>query len=169
MSAASLLAIYIKTAKRGPMRPADRAEVVAGRGIAGNANQGGRRQVTILEQEKWEAAMGALGGSLPAHARRANLLVRGVRLAHTTGRILRIGDARVRILGETKPCPRMDEALPGLKGALADDWGGGAYGEVLTDAQVIAGAPVEWEDEPGAQSAGGAGPEQGAATRTGAD
>jgi MOSC domain-containing protein YiiM len=148
MSTASLQAIYIKTAKRGPMLPTDRAEVREGQGIAGNANQGGRRQVTILEQEKWEAAMDALEAGLPAHARRANLLVRGIRLTQATGRVLRIGGARVRILGETKPCPRMDEALPGLKDVLKPDWGGGAYGEVLTGGEVVVGAPVSWEDDP---------------------
>lgn len=154
MSTASLQAIYIKTAKRGPMLPAARADVREGQGIAGNANQGGRRQVTILEEEKWEAAMEALEGSLPAHARRANLLVRGIRLTQATGRVLRIGGTRVRILGETKPCRRMDEALPGLEAALQPDWGGGAYGEVLTGGEVVVGAPVSWEADPGHDTSG---------------
>ena len=149
MSTASLQAIYIKSEKRGPMLPAAQADVRARRGIAGNANQGGRRQVTILEQEVWEDAMKALGGSLEPHARRANLLVSGVRLPHTTGRILRVGTARIRILGETKPCPRMDEALPGLKAELQPDWRGGVYGEVLDGGTIRIGDAVGWEAEHG--------------------
>lgn len=50
-----LEAIWIKRAKRGPMDPAPRARLVAGRGIAGNANQGGRRQVTVIARETWRS------------------------------------------------------------------------------------------------------------------
>ncbi len=149
MPDAALHAIYIKTAKRGPMRAADEAEMREAQGIAGNANQGGRRLVTILEQEVWDEAMHALGGALEPHARRANLLVRGVRLPHTVGRVLQVGEARIRILGETKPCPRMDEALPGLKAALQPDWRGGVYGEVLAGGTIRLGDPVAWEAEGG--------------------
>jgi MOSC domain-containing protein YiiM len=147
MPDAALQAIYIKTAKRGPMHAADAVVAQEARGLAGNANQGGRRQVTILEQEVWDDAMQALGGALEPHARRANLLVRGVRLPHSAGRILRVGEARIRILGETKPCPRMDEALPGLKAELQPDWRGGVYGEVLAGGTLRVGDSVAWEAE----------------------
>lgn len=149
MTDAALQAIYIKSAKRGPMLPAHEAEVREARGIAGNANQGGRRQVTILEQEAWDDAMRVLNGSLEPHARRANLLVRGIRLSHTVGRVLRVGETRIRILGETKPCPRMDEALPGLKAVLQPDWRGGVHGEVLAGGTIRVGDPVAWEAERG--------------------
>lgn len=149
MPDAALQAIYIKSAKRGPMLPAGEAEMHEDQGIAGNANQGGRRQVTILEQEVWDDAMRTLGGRLEPHARRANLLVRGVRLPHSVGRVLRVGGTRIRILGETKPCPRMDEALPGLKAVLQPDWRGGVYGEVLAGGTVRVGDAVSWEAESG--------------------
>jgi len=146
-SRARIEALYLKTAKRGPMAPVERMALVRGRGIAGNANQGGRRQVTILERERWEAAMRDLGADAPAHARRANVLVSGVRLADARGRTIRLGTARIRILGETKPCPRMDEAVPGLQDALRPGWGGGAYGEVLDDAPITIGDAVAWDDD----------------------
>ena len=65
--------IWIKRAKLGPMDPAEQATLVAGRGIEGNANQGGRRQVTILSVERWTALMAELGADLDPGARRANL------------------------------------------------------------------------------------------------
>ena len=140
-----LQAIWIKRMKRGPMDPVDSAALSAGRGIVGNANQGGRRQVTLIEQEVWEALMEKLDGSLSPSARRANLMVSGIHLVRSRERILQIGVCRIRILGETKPCERMDEAMMGLREAMQADWGGGAFGEVINDGRINVGDPVLWE------------------------
>jgi MOSC domain-containing protein YiiM len=71
-------------------------------------------------------------------------MVRGISLRDSRGRTLQIGACRIRIYGETKPCERMDEALPGLKAAMCDGWAGGAFGEVLDDGQIALGDPVSW-------------------------
>lgn len=150
-----LRAIWIKRFKRGPMDPREAACLTAGRGVAGNANQGGRRQVTLLGEEGWAAALadlGAeLGADLPPSVRRANLLVSGLRLAGSRGRILRIGRCRLRIWSECTPCERMDEALPGLRAALRPGWRGGACAEVLEGGEIAVGDPVEWVEEEPAQ------------------
>ncbi len=148
MASGRLESIWIKRFKRGPMDAASSANLVTGRGIVGNANQGGKRQVTIISREAWEAVEGELGERVAPETRRANLLVSGVDLANTRGRVLRIGACRVRVYGETKPCWQMEEAHAGLQSALRPDWRGGAFGEVLDDGQIAVGDAVEWVEEP---------------------
>jgi MOSC domain-containing protein YiiM len=128
------------------MNSSSSAELRAGLGLVGNANQGGKRQVTIIEQEVWAELMRELNSSLPPSVRRANLMIEGIRLINSRGKILRIGTCRIRVCGETEPCERMDEALPGLKDAMFRDWHGGAYGTVLDDGQVSVGNEVSWEE-----------------------
>lgn len=142
-----LEAIWIKRMKRGPMDYVEQAIMQAGQGLVGNANQGGRRQVTILERENWAELMTEVAGALPPSARRANLLIRGLSLSRSAKRVLRIGSCRIRILGETRPCERMEEAWPGLQAAMSRAWTGGAFGEVLDDGEILVGDPVRWEDE----------------------
>lgn len=146
MPGGELVTIWIKRMKRGPMDPAASADLVAGRGIVGNADQGRRRQVTLLEEAVWADLMQRLGADLDPSARRANLMVRGLALADSRKRVLRIGPCRIRIFGETKPCERMDEAWPGLKDLMFPDWRGGAFGEVLDDGRIAVGDAVRWEE-----------------------
>ncbi len=141
---AQLLAIWIKRAHRGPMDAVGRAVLRAGAGLVGNADQGGRRQVTLIEQQAWTDAESEAGTQIDPSARRATLLISGLRLEGSRGRRLRIGAAELEINGETRPCERMDEAYPGLRSALKPSWRGGVFATVLNDAEIAVGAPVEW-------------------------
>lgn len=143
----TLRAIWLKRFKRGPMDPKGSAVLVTGRGLVGNANQGGRRQVTLLEEEAWAEALAEVGEDLPPSIRRANLLVSGIRLAGTRGRILRIGSCRLRIFCENVPCERMEEARPGLRRALAPRWRAGACAEILEGGEIRLGDEVRWEED----------------------
>ena len=139
-----LEAIWLKRMRRGPMDAVERATLKAHHGLVGNTDQGGRRQVTLIEQEIWHVLMAQLWATLPPSTRRANVLLSGSPLVQSRQRILGIGACRIRILGETKPCERMEAACPGLQKAMYADWAGGAFGEVLDDGDIVVGDPVRW-------------------------
>lgn len=141
-----LEAIWVKRSHRGPMDAVFRATLRPGQGIVGSADQGGRRQVTLIECRAWDAAVEEVGVAVAPSERRANLLISGLSLAGSRGRILRVGPCELKINGETRPCERMDEAQPGLRAALGVPWRGGAFAEVLNDAEIELGAPVQWGD-----------------------
>ena len=144
---AVLEAIWIKSSKRGPMNLVQSAETVQDLGLAGNADQGGLRQVTVIEKEVFDKVREELGAKVDPVMRRANLLISGLKLEESIGRILRIGGFRLKVEGETKPCARMDQALPGLRKALQPHWGGGIYGTVMNDGIIYKGDSINWEEE----------------------
>ncbi len=141
-----LEAIWIKRAHGGVMDAKDRATLAAEKGLVGNADWGGWRQVTLIEKERWEAVTAALGATLDPSTRRANLLVSGIKLVRSHGKTLSIGGSRLKIVNETAPCNLMDEMHPGLKDALRPEWGGGAFGYVLDDGEIAVGDEVAWVD-----------------------
>ena len=126
------------------MDPRLTATAVAGKGLAGNADTSRTRQVTLMEREVWEALTAGAGSDASPSRRRANLMVSGISLANSRGRLLRVGASVLRIAGETKPCERMDEVQPGLKDLMYANWGGGAFAEVITGGEIAVGDCVDW-------------------------
>jgi len=126
------------------MDPAVGATLIAGLGIAGNADQGGRRQVTLIDLARWHELIDRLGTDLQTSARRANLVIDSLDLFDSRGKTLRIGTARLHVLGETRPCERMEEAWPGLRATMRERWGGGAYAEIVEGGEISVGDAVEW-------------------------
>ena len=138
--------IWIKRAHRGVMDGVQSATLVTGQGLAGNVDRSRRRQVTLLEAENWEACLRALNATADPARRRANILLRGIAVAHTRGRILVIGDCTLTIGGELTPCERMDEVTPGLQAALRPEWRGGVFAQVLSGGVIRVGDSVRWQE-----------------------
>ena len=139
---------------------------VTGRGGVADDFRGrpGRRQVTVLSLEDWQAACAQAGRpELPWTTRRANLLVTGIDLAAANqaaaasaeGCVLRVGAIELEVTGETAPCDRMEEACPGLRAALAVGGRGGVTCRVLRGGELAAGDPARQEP---ARAAAGAAP-----------
>lgn len=139
---------------------------VTGRGGVADDFRGrpGRRQVTVLSLEDWQAACAQAGRpELPWTTRRANLLVTGIDLAAANqaaaasaeGCVLRVGAIELEVTGETAPCDRMEEACPGLRAALAVGGRGGVTCRVRRGGELAAGDPARQEP---ARAAAGAAP-----------
>lgn len=136
-----LLGIAYKLVKYGEMIGCDEALIGVQTGV-NNDVRGlpGKRQVTVLSKEGFDAAYATIGQSLHWTTRRANLFVDGVNLEQSTGKFLSIGDTLLEITGETEPCYRMDEQRNGLKEALQPHWRGGVT------CRVVHGGPIRIND-----------------------
>jgi MOSC domain-containing protein YiiM len=132
---------------RGAVIPAEKAEAIAGRGLAGDhrverGNAGGGRQVTLIQHEHLAAlaAMTGHGRVDPAWLRR-NLVVSGLNLLALKDREFRIGDALLRHSGLCHPCSRMEQVLgPGGYNAMRGH--GGITAEVVQGAVIRVGDAV---------------------------
>ena len=86
---------------RGAIETLDHVSVTRELGVRGDLRgairpgKSGRRQVSLIEAESWEAAVAELRPTpdhdLPWHVRRANLLVQGIRLPREPGKVIAIG------------------------------------------------------------------------------
>lgn len=142
-----LLGIAIRSRKRAEMQLLDSARVSLAKGVDDDfRGKPSQRQVTVLARESWEAACSEARCDLPWHSRRANLLVEGLNLAQSQGKVLKIGDVRLRITMETDPCERMAELSANLKRALALDWRGGVCCQVITEGSITVDSLVELLD-----------------------
>jgi MOSC domain-containing protein YiiM len=143
MPSGRLEAIWLKRAHGGPMDPVGQVRI-AELGLVGSADNNRYRPVTIIEREVWDGLMRQVGGGADPSARRANLMVSGISLRESRGRVLQIGSVRLAIAGETRPCEQMEDLVPGLQAAMRENWGGGAFARVVEQGEISIGDPVEW-------------------------
>lgn len=142
-----LRAIAIRAVKRAPMELLPRATVSVSGGVEPDTRGRGRgRKVTVLFAEDWARAVAGLDPAAAWTIRRANLLVGGVGNPRHKGGVLAVGPVRLKITGETEPCGRMDEQLPGLLEAMRPDWLGGLTAMVAKPGEITVGDEVWWED-----------------------
>lgn len=144
-----LIGIARRERHRAPIELIDSGAVSAEAGLEGDSRGAKypQRQITVLAIEDWTAALMDLaaateGDAVPRRtdlawtARRANLLVAGVTLPQARGSLLRIGGVELEVTGQTTPCARMDEVMPGLRRSLAPNWRGGVTCRVLAGGRI---------------------------------
>ena len=137
-----VLRIFLRPERRKPVVEVSQAEAKVGTGLEGDHLKSGSRQITILSQEAWDETCKDLGKKLDPIHRRANLLVEGLDLKDSKGKIITLGAIQIKITGETTPCRLMDDEESGLKDALIPDWRGGVFGEVQVGGSITVGDEI---------------------------
>lgn len=138
-------AIAAKSGPKQAMRLLDRGEISREAGLAGDwRGVAEGRQLTVVFAEDWMRAVAGLDPAAPWTLRRANLLVSGLANPRAAGGRLAIGAVKLLITGETHPCSRMDQQLPGLRQALEPDWLGGLTAVVVEAGAIAVGDSVSW-------------------------
>lgn len=140
--------ILVRPSARTPLREIDDVLAVEDQGLEGDHAVGGRRQVTLLDLDRWREVCEEIGRDVDPAERRANLLIEGLPLDLHRDAELQIGEAVLRIGGETRPCELIDERTPGLSQRLRADRRGGLYGRIVRGGRVAVGDLVRWLDGP---------------------
>jgi MOSC domain-containing protein YiiM len=99
----------------------------------------GPRAITLLSKEAWADACAVVEKDLPWVTRRANLFVEGIDLAGALGKRVQVGDVRILLHGESKPCKLMEQQYAGLREALKPKCRGGVFGEILEGGTIRIG------------------------------
>ena len=140
---ARLIGIAIRPVKSREIEELDSVEMTSSHGLLGDKkSRPGKRQVTLMTQQAWNACCEDLGTRLPWTTRRANLLVDELPLIESTGKHIQLDTAILEITGETDPCRIMEEAHPGLEKALKPDWRGGVTCRVIQGGTLKIGMSV---------------------------
>ncbi|MEO1406619.1 MAG: MOSC domain-containing protein, partial [Pseudomonadota bacterium] len=145
---AKIIGIARRSARREPMEEIKAGSISIDAGLQGDFKGAKHktRQITILAEEDWNAALADLpDGTQALHwtTRRANILTSGLRLPRVEGAKLAIGDVELEVTGQTWPCKRMDEAFPGLLKALGPEWRGGVTCSVLKGGDIALEDSIE--------------------------
>lgn len=141
-----VIGIARRKKSRDPMEKLEEATISTELGLVGDC-KGAKfpeRQITILAIEDWKAALALLGGiDLDWTVRRANLLVRDIKLPRGRGSQITIGDVIVEVTDRTSPCRQMENAHAGLRKALSGDWRGGVSCRVIGGGEIKIGDSVK--------------------------
>lgn len=143
MTDPTVLRCWIRPREGAPPEAAERLVLEADRGVVGDHTFGRMRHVTLVFEDDWNDAAAELGREVDPAGRRANVLLSGRGGLALVGRELRLGSARIAIRGETKPCPVMDRAAPGMMAALRPGGRAGVWGRVIAGGEVRPGDRLE--------------------------
>lgn len=149
---ASLERILVHPEAAGPAVEVARIRVVPGRGLEGDRYYAGigtfsvegkpGQDLTLIEAEALAALASEHGIELSAEASGRNVVTRGIDLNALVGRRFRIGD--VECVGDRlcEPCATLERRTEaGVMRGLAGR--GGLRADVLTEGELVAGAPIE--------------------------
>jgi MOSC domain-containing protein YiiM len=137
-----VLGIALRCCDKAKMTEVTEAIAERDGGLVGDLAVQAYRGVTLLAAGQWKEVQAELAADLPWYTRRANVLVDAERLGHLIGKEISVGDVRLKIEGETRPCDLMDRLHNGLKEALKPNCRAGVHCRVLQAGTIRVGDAV---------------------------
>ena len=136
-----------------PMQSTEAIEVIAGKGIAGNARhferrsrstgERSRRQISLIEREQIAEHATALGlEQIVPGAVRSNLETSGVKLASFIGQDVQVGEAVLHFYAPRTPCAKMDAICAGLR-ELMQNGRQGVMAEIIRSGKIRVGDLIQ--------------------------
>jgi MOSC domain-containing protein YiiM len=150
MPAGSVVAIHLAAEESGPVHPVERAEAVAGAGLAGDRyfepGADPARQLTLIEAEELERLEREHGIALAPGESRRQLTTRGVRLNELVGRRFTVGGVECRGIELCEPCSHLQQLTgrPGILRALVHR--AGLNAELLSSGTITVGDAIRAQD-----------------------
>lgn len=151
----ALTDLFLSPEASAPMRRAEHARALAGRGLEGDryADSGGSfsrwphpgRAITLIASEALADAEAEFGVTLADGEHRRNLVVTGVPLADLKGVAFRIGEVEFRGWRICAPCTYLIRVTGQDLIFEALVRRGGLRAEILTDGVIRRGDPVTWD------------------------
>jgi MOSC domain-containing protein YiiM len=140
--------IHVATSHSEATRPVERAQVLAGRGIAGDRHfadqghdRGEGRDLTLVQAEAIEALHEEAGIDVPPGGARRNVVTRGIDLNGLVGRRFRVGEVECLGIELCEPCRHLERLTqPGVLRGLVHR--GGLRADVLVGGRIAVGDPV---------------------------
>jgi MOSC domain-containing protein YiiM len=121
------------------MLSVDRAEIVAGKGISGDASFGREKRQILIVAGKVLQRYELLPGEI-----RENLVVADLDVdTLQTGEKVRVGEVTLEVSGPCEPCSKLDKIRKGLQHELVGQRG--VLARALTHGEIVVGDVVEIE------------------------
>jgi len=138
-----ILALALRSSKRGPMELVDEVTAQENAGIEPNHEVQPHRGITFISTEQWSEVQQELHApDLPWHTRRANVLVEGLVMTDLIGKTVQIGDVVIDVKKETEPCGLMDKLHNGLRKTLEPDCRAGVHGQIMQGGKIAIGNTI---------------------------
>jgi MOSC domain-containing protein YiiM len=119
------------------MQAVEKAEIIAGQGISGDASFGREKRQILLVSERVLNHFQLKPGDIRENLVIADLDVDSIQ----TGTQVRVGSVTIEISGACTPCSKLDHVRPGLQHELVDQRG--VLARALTDGEISIGDLVE--------------------------
>ncbi len=137
--------IGLRPKKKADLRSVDSAQITVAAGLEGdhNVNPGGKRMVTLIQQEHLDMVSRVMGRDVTPDMTRRNIVVSGINLLALQDADIKLGDDVIlRGTGFCVPCSRMEENL-GDGGYNAMRGHGGITTTVVSGGEIKVGDEIK--------------------------